>query len=79
MQIHQHGLLVAAGGSDDALVASPTRAMRMLDCGRTRLYELIAAGELESYLDGKMRKITIASIRARIRRKLSEATADKAA
>ena len=44
----------------------------MLDCGRTRLYELINAKELESYLDGKARKITVASIYARVRRKLQE-------
>ena len=54
------------------LVVSPAKAMSMLDCGRTRLYELINAKELESYLDGKARKITVASIHARIDRKLKE-------
>ena len=44
----------------------------MLDCGRTYLYQMLAAGELESYRDGKSRKITVASIYARIRRKLQE-------
>jgi hypothetical protein len=54
------------------VVVSPSKAMTMLDCGRTRLYELINAKELESYLDGKARKITVASIYARVRRKLQE-------
>jgi excisionase family DNA binding protein len=44
----------------------------MLDCGTTRLYELIANGELESYRDGKSRKITVASIKARVARMLAE-------
>jgi len=47
----------------------------MLDCGHTYLYQLINAGELDSYCDGKSRKITVASIEARIRRKLQEAKA----
>jgi hypothetical protein len=72
-QLHSK-LLVASGQSDDfALVTSPNKAMRMLDCGRTRLYDLLAAGELESYLDGRMRKITIESIKAHVQRKLKEA------
>jgi excisionase family DNA binding protein len=47
--------------------------MRILDCGRTRLYELIDGGELESYLDGRSRKIVLASIHAYVRRKLEAA------
>ena len=53
-------------------VVSPSKAMTMLDCGRTYLYQMLAAGELESYRDGKSRKITVASIYARIRRKLQK-------
>jgi hypothetical protein len=55
---------------DQALVVSPRRARRMLDCGNTRLYELIAAEELETYKDGKSRKITVASIKNYIERRL---------
>jgi hypothetical protein len=47
--------------------------MRMGCWGKTKLFELIAAGELESFLDGPVRRITVASIRARIQRKLQEA------
>jgi hypothetical protein len=55
---------------DEALVVSPRRARRMLDCGNTRLYELISAREVESFKDGKSRKITVASIKHYIARRL---------
>jgi hypothetical protein len=45
----------------------------MLDCGNTRLYELINDKELVSYLDGRSRKITVESIRALIARRLGAA------
>ena len=57
---------------NERLVVSPARAKAMLDCGTTRLYQLLAAGELESFRDGKSRKITVSSIRARVARKLAE-------
>jgi hypothetical protein len=65
----------AAGAGEIPLVVSPTKAMRMLDCGRTRLYQLLNAGELQSYRDGKARKITVSSIQARIRRMLQQSKA----
>jgi hypothetical protein len=46
----------------ERLVVSPRRARHMLDIGNTRLYELLNAGELESYLDGRSRKIIVQSI-----------------
>ena len=46
-------------GDAERLVVSPRRARHMLDCGNTRLYELLAAGELDSFLDGRSRKITV--------------------
>jgi excisionase family DNA binding protein len=67
MSIHS-----TATGADELLVVSPRRARRMLDCGNTRLYELIAARELESFKDGRSRKITVASIKAYIARRLEE-------
>jgi hypothetical protein len=59
-------------GDDEPLVVSPRRARRMLDCGNTRLYELIGARELESFKDGRSRKITVTSIKAYIARRLEE-------
>jgi excisionase family DNA binding protein len=41
-----------------------------LGCGRDRLYELLSTGEIESYLDGKSRKIVVASIDRYITRRL---------
>jgi hypothetical protein len=49
----------------------------MLDCGNTRLYELLKT-ELESYLDGRSRKIVVASIHRHIARGVSAAKAAKA-
>jgi excisionase family DNA binding protein len=57
-------------GYDEPLVVSPQRGRKMLDVGNTRFYELIAAGEIESYKDGKSRKITVASIKAYIARRI---------
>jgi hypothetical protein len=53
-----------------ALLVSPATARAMLECGQTRLYQLLAAGELDSFLDGRSRKILVASIHAYVRRKL---------
>jgi excisionase family DNA binding protein len=55
----------------EPLVVKPKTAWRMLACGNTRGYELIAAGELESFRDGRSRKITVASIKAYIARRLT--------
>jgi hypothetical protein len=60
-------------GHDEPLVVSPARAQVMLDMGHTRFYEIL--NELESYLEGKSRKITVSSIKARITRKLAESRA----
>jgi hypothetical protein len=45
-----------------ALVVKPKDACRMLNCGNTRLYELLGVGKLDSFLDGRSRKITVESI-----------------
>jgi hypothetical protein len=59
--------------NDERLVVSPRRARRMLDCGNTRLYELLKNKELESYVDGRSRKIIVASIHRYIAQRLKEA------
>jgi hypothetical protein len=48
-------------------------ACQALGCKKTKLFDLIATGEIDSYLDGPVRKITGASIVARRKRKLGEA------
>lgn len=52
------------------LLVRPREAWRMLGCGNTRGYQLIAAGELKTFLDGGARKITVDSIHQYIERKL---------
>ena len=56
---------------DERLVVSPRRARHLLDIGNTRLYELLAGGELDSFLDGRSRKITVESIHRYISRRLT--------
>ncbi len=60
------------------LIVKPREARRILACGNTRLYELIAAGELQSFLDGRSRKITVDSIHRYIAR-LLQPTEDRGA
>jgi len=54
------------------LLVKPKTAWKMLACGNTRGYELLAAGELESFLDGRSRKITVESIHRYIERHLKD-------
>jgi len=63
----------------EPLVVRPKRAWQMLDCGNTRGYELVKAGELESFLDGRSRKITVESIHRYIARKLAAEVPSEAA
>jgi hypothetical protein len=74
MSIHSTGL----SKDVEPLVVSPRRARLMLDCGNTRLYELIATQELESFKAGKSRKIVVTSIKAYIARQI-EASRSRAA
>jgi excisionase family DNA binding protein len=55
----------------EPLLVKPAEAGRLLGCGRTRIYELINAGEIDSFSDGRSRKITVASIRAYVARRLA--------
>jgi hypothetical protein len=68
-----------AGAGLGPLVVKPRDAWRMLGCGNTRGYELLAAGEFDSFLDGRSRKITVASSHAYIARRLTAAGATDAA
>ena len=57
----------------EPLLVKPRAACSLLGCGNTRLYALLAAGELESFLDGRSRKITVESIQRYIARQLASA------
>lgn len=56
------------------LVVPPRQACTMLSIGLTRCYELMNAGELQSFKDGKSRKVTVSSITAYIDRRLGAAS-----
>lgn len=70
MSIQSTGL-----GDDTPLVVSPKEAARLLNLGVTKIYELIARRQLESYRDGASRKITTRSICAYVERRLEAARA----
>jgi hypothetical protein len=55
----------------EALVVRPAEAWRMLGCGPTYGYELLEAGELDSFTDGGARKITVESIKRYIAKRLA--------
>jgi excisionase family DNA binding protein len=57
-------------GDGEALVVSPRRPGQLLAISRTTVYELLGRGELETFTLGKSRKITVASIKAYIDRRL---------
>jgi excisionase family DNA binding protein len=67
----------ADGTEIEPLVVKPKIAWKMLGCGNTRGYELLAAGELESYKDGRSRKITVASIKAFVARQVAAASSEE--
>jgi hypothetical protein len=62
--------------NDKPLVVGMATAGVMLDCGVDKLYELIKARELDSYLDGNRRKITMCSIERRIQKRLAAASCE---
>jgi hypothetical protein len=58
------------------LVVGMTKAEALLDSGPDTLYDLIKSGELESYLEGKRRKITMRSIERLIQKRLAAASGE---
>ena len=70
---------LVSGKTVEPLLVRPAEAWKMLGCGNTYGYELINTRQLDSFLDGKARKITVASIHRYIARKLGAATITEAA
>jgi excisionase family DNA binding protein len=58
--------------SDGPLVASPNQAMKRLQISRSTLYALLNAGDLESYTQGRSRRITVRSINSYVERRLAD-------
>ncbi len=63
----------------EPLVVSPKRGCQLLDCSITRLYELLNSGQIQSYREGKSRKVIVASIKAHIARRLELETQNEPA
>lgn len=51
------------------LLVSPREACRLLSIGLTRLYEILNAGELDSFLIGRSRRITLVSLHRFVERR----------
>ena len=68
MSIHSTGM-----GDLGPLVVKPREACKMLSCSHKKLYQLLADGELESFKDGRSRKITVTSIKRRIASQVASA------
>jgi excisionase family DNA binding protein len=64
-------------GPNGSLVATVNQIMPYLGVGREKLYQLINNGELESYTEGKARKILWPSIHAYVKRRLAAEAARK--
>ena len=60
-------------GNLEPLIVKPRQACQMLSCGRKRLYQLLAEGTLESFKDGRSRKITVSSIKRHIANRVASA------
>jgi excisionase family DNA binding protein len=56
---------------DEAYAVPAKKAAPSIGIGMTRLYELIKSGEIESYRDGKARKIVVASLKAYVDRQIA--------
>jgi excisionase family DNA binding protein len=61
---------ISSVGNGDALLCTPNEAMATLRVSRATLYGLLNSGELESFTEGKSRKIVAQSLQAYIRRRL---------
>jgi hypothetical protein len=61
---------------ESRILVKPKRAAEIIDCGLTRIYELMANGELVSFKDGASRKITMDSLRDYVDRKIAAQSQD---
>ena len=69
MLIHSTGL--GRDGTAAVLAVKPKRAATMLGTSVSRLYELMASGEIASFKDGYSRKVIVASIHDYVERRIA--------
>ena len=60
--------------STEAICVRPSVAFAMLGVRKTRGYQLINSGELQSFLDGNSRRILVQSIKDYVSRRLADPT-----
>jgi len=73
--MHKRDATVTTRTTDErALVTDVDGAAAMIDGSRDTVYKLLHGRELESFLQGRARRITIASIKGYIERKLASAS-----
>jgi excisionase family DNA binding protein len=58
----------------EPLAVAPRDACGLLGISNTRLYHILGTGELESYHDGRSRRIPLAAIRKYIAKRLAAST-----
>jgi hypothetical protein len=66
-------IALQGGGGERPLVATPNQTMQKLQVSRSTLYALLNSNppELDSYTEGRSRRITLESIDAYIKRRLA--------
>jgi hypothetical protein len=62
--------------TEKPFVVGMAKAGFLLECGDDQLYDLIKAGDLDSYIEGNRRKITTASIERLIQQRLAAASGE---
>lgn len=67
-------MVVAEDKRNEPLLVSTSRSRQLLDIGNTKVWELIAAGELETVSIGRKRLVTYSSLRAYVERLRAQAT-----
>jgi excisionase family DNA binding protein len=55
------------------LIVGMSKAAVLLDCSRDRIYQMLRAGELRSYLERNRRKILMSSIEELVAKRLAAA------
>jgi hypothetical protein len=64
-----------ANGIDDIAAVSPATLAQAWDCSERHIWHLIDRGELQTFLSGRRRKITLSSARAYRNRQIAAASA----
>jgi excisionase family DNA binding protein len=64
-------IALQAQDGDEPLVYSPKKTKQKLQVSHSKFYELLNSGELESYTEGRSRRITVRSINSYIERRLA--------